>query len=170
VMLSHTLLMVKQLYLDGGANLALHEISMTGNLGRTYEESFTFLLCLQKDTDKRWGCWLEGIDGNGVAEVESLVAFTFRGSTFTTAELEERAAAAATHLRTIEADIVRMVAAMLCKGDGYLEHEEALSRTLTVLNKAEWNLASLPPKIRKVIGRVGGRGARLMGMRHQLLR
>lgn len=63
-----------------------------------------------------------------------------------------------------------MVASVLCKGRGYVEHEESLSNALTILHRAEWKLALLPPQVRKVIGRVGGRGAGLLGTRHQLHR
>jgi hypothetical protein len=113
---------------------------------------------------------LEGIDGDGIAQVNLTLSFEFQWKTFDAAELEERAAAAAAHLRALESDVVRMVASVLCKGGGYLEHEEALSWALSELHKAEWKLAALPPQVRKVIGRVGGRGARLLGMRHQLHR
>ena len=122
------------------------------------------------NTKRHQACWLVGIDGNGIAEVGCSVSFEFRWRTFDVVELEERAAAAAAHLRKIEADIVRMVAALLCKGDGYLDQEEALSRALAVLNKADWKLSELSPQIYKVVGRVGGKGARLLGMRYQLHR
>jgi len=131
------------------------------------------LLSLQKDIDQQQrgsGCWLESIDGDGSAEVNASVSFEFRWRTFNAVELEERSAAASAHLRMLESDIVCMVAAALCKGGYYLEHEEALSYALAELDKADWKLISLPPQIRKVIGRVGGRGARLLGMRHKLNR
>lgn len=136
----------------------------------SYQESFSFLLSLQKNTDRQRGCWLESIHGDGIAQVSSTLSFEFRWRTFDAAELEERAAAAAAHLRALESDVVRMIASVLCKGGGYLEHEKALSRALSELHKAEWKLAALPPQVRKVIGRVGGRGGRLLGMRHQLHR
>jgi len=139
-----------------------------GNLVLSYQESFAFLLSLQQETDRQRGCWLEHIGGDGTAEVNSTLCFEFQWNTFDAAGLEERAAAASLHLRVLEADVVKMLASMLCKGGGYLDHEEALSRALEVLHKAEWKLAALPPPIRKVIGRVGGRGAWLLGMRHQL--
>ena len=143
---------------------------LAGDLWQSYQESFSFLLSLQRSTDKQRGCWLEGIGGDGTALVGSSVCFDFKWQTFDTAELEKRAAAAAVHLRALETEVARMVASVLCKGRGYVEHEEALSNALAILHRAEWKLALLPPQVRKVIGRVGGRGAGLLGTRHQLHR
>lgn len=113
---------------------------------------------------------MEGIDGDGTAIVGSTLFFDFKWQICDAFELEQRAAAAAAHLRTLETDVARMVASVICKGRGYVEQEEALSNALAVLHKAEWKLALLPSQVRKVIGRVGGRGAGLLGMRHQLHR
>jgi len=145
-------------------------VHLTGDLWHSYQESFAFLLFLQRRKDKQRGCWLEGIDGDGTAVVGSTLFFDFKWQTCDAAELEQRASAAAAHLRTLETDVARMVASVISKGRGYVEQEEALSNALAVLHKAEWKLALLPSQVRKVIGRVGGRGAGLLGMRHQLHR
>jgi hypothetical protein len=108
--------------------------------------------------------------GDGVVESDSCLSFEFRWRTFDVAELEERVRAAASYLRSIEAEVVRMVANVMCRGDGYLDHEEALSRALSMLHDAGWELASLPPEVRRVIGRVGGRGACCLGIRQKLIR